>query len=378
MQLRTVASALLMAVLAGPTMAASFDCSRAGNYAEKEICRDGYLSGLDDRLARSYKAALAVNPEQTQAVQQSQREWLQTRNTCTEQKCLDKAIGARITALENYVTAEKGKAFDARAQAQQAPAREAEAARQQELAERAAAQQQAHAARLEAQRQQAAATPPLYQPAQQVAQPVQGSNSTADVTASQQIKTWWQKFKDGPAWKYAVVALALLTAWAMWRHHQGVTTIYNDYTDAAISNLLPAAGVLTGLLLKWLELPRELTSVVSVTGFVLALMFAIYASIRTNDGVLNFLLSLIAKLTLISVFYAVILFLVASLFSSTKYKGESQARADARNRRQRKQTMALIAGLTTAYTFLSAWLCRRQEFVPLGECLSFEPVPAPA
>ncbi|RAL82695.1 hypothetical protein CSC34_6314 [Pseudomonas aeruginosa] len=169
-----------------------------------------------------------------------------------------------------------------------------------------------------------------------------------------------------------LLAGALLTAWAMWRHHQGQTTIYNDYTDAAITNLLPAAGVVLAFLMNWLELPRQLAMVAGLTGFMFALMFAVYASVRTNQGWMSISLSLIAKMTLVSVFYAVIGALVASLFLSTKYKGESQARANARNRREKKETMAMISVLTTAYTFLSAWLCRRQEFISVSECLAFD------
>ncbi|MCK1868682.1 hypothetical protein [Pseudomonas aeruginosa] len=77
MQLRAAASGLLLALLAGQTLAASFDCSKASSFPEKEICRDGYLSGLDDWLAKSYKTALEVNPAQYEAVRQSQREWLE-------------------------------------------------------------------------------------------------------------------------------------------------------------------------------------------------------------------------------------------------------------------------------------------------------------
>ncbi|WP_057380204.1 lysozyme inhibitor LprI family protein [Pseudomonas aeruginosa] len=104
MQLRAAASGLLLALLAGQTVAASFDCSKASSFPEKEICRDGYLSGLDDWLAKSYRTALEVNPDQYEAVRQSQREWLATRDACTDQKCLDKTIGARIQALDQYVT----------------------------------------------------------------------------------------------------------------------------------------------------------------------------------------------------------------------------------------------------------------------------------
>ncbi|AVK11631.1 hypothetical protein CSB91_0361 [Pseudomonas aeruginosa] len=32
----------------------------------------------------------------------------------------------------------------------------------------------------------------------------------------------------------------------------------------------------------------------------------------------------------------------------------------------------MISVLTTAYTFLSAWLCRRQEFISVSECLAFD------
>ncbi|MFJ2456548.1 lysozyme inhibitor LprI family protein [Pseudomonas protegens] len=78
MQLRAAAAGLLLALLAGQTVAASFDCSKASSFPEKAICRDGYLSGLDDWLARSYKTALEVNPDQDDAVRQSQREWLAT------------------------------------------------------------------------------------------------------------------------------------------------------------------------------------------------------------------------------------------------------------------------------------------------------------
>ena len=97
---------------------------------------------------------------------------------------------------------------------------------------------------------------PQYQPPQKVA-PASSATSSSPSYRSPE-KTLWQQFKSSPAWKYMLLAGALLTAWAMWRHHQGQTTIYNDYTDAAITNLLPAAGVVLAFLMNWLELPRQL------------------------------------------------------------------------------------------------------------------------
>ncbi|MEL3893205.1 hypothetical protein RBH03_31160 (plasmid) [Pseudomonas aeruginosa] len=299
------------------------------------------------------------------------------------------------SALDQYVTAERGKSASALAQAQLIKHQEEEAIRQRQTEERLAIEEAARQTQIENQRQQAIielqqraqaaqaiesqrviehqqalAQIPQYQPPQQVAQASSAPSFSPSYRAPE--KSLWQQFKSSPAWKYMLLAGALLTAWAMWRHHQGQATIYNDYTDAAITNLLPAAGVVLAFLMNWLELPRQLAMVAGLTGFMLALMFAVYASVRTNQGWLSISLSLIAKMTLVSVFYAVLGALVASLFVSTKYKGESQARANARNRREKKETMAMIAALTTAYTFLSAWLCRRQEFIPVSECLAFD------
>lgn len=373
------ALALSLALLASHSMAASFDCTKASNYAEREICRDGYLSGIDGTLARAYKAALEV-AESPDAVRQSQREWLATRNQCTTQQCLDKALGGRIKALEDFTRTQKLNALEA-AQLQRTAelrAQEAERTRQAEAA--FAAQEQARQQRLEAAREQHNRT--SSQPA---TSPQASTYATSPQTPAQhQLATpasppsAWQKFINGPAWKYFLLTCAGLSCWAMWRHHRQQATIYNDYTDAAITNLLPAAGVLVGFICKWLEMPAVVFQVAAGTGFVLAVMFAVYASFRSNQGALNIVLTLIAKLTLISVFYAVIALLVASLFSSNRYKGESQARANARNRREKKRTVALIAALSTAYTYLTAWLCRRPEFTPLSTCLAFAPPPQAA
>lgn len=381
MQLLSGVSALLLAVLASHATAASFDCAKASNFAEKEICRDGFLSGRDEYLAKLYKEALTAIPEDQDVIRQKQREWLQQRNLCQTQKCLDDALNDRILVLERAPQEALGRRMEAQRQVeleQQRQAelkREAEAkaayeARVEEERQRSLAQQQSQAAIV--QQQQAANT------AQQTTSVAPAPFTAA--TAYPQSKpaysapqlTRWQQFKNSPAWKYMLLVGAILTAWAMWRHHAGVTVIYNDYSDAAITNLLPAAGILFGGVVKWLELPHEIAIVAGLTGFMLALIFAVFASVRTNQGALSITLSMVAKITLVSVFYAVIAMLVASLFVNTKYKGESQARANSRNRREKKETMAKIVALASAYTVLTAWLCRRPEFTSLSECLEFD------
>jgi uncharacterized protein len=86
-------------VLAGAAVnagAASFDCTRAGRPAEKLVCADKGLSGLDSVLARMYakRQEVVVDPAITAA---DQKAWLRdVRDKCTDIKCLRSAYGKRI------------------------------------------------------------------------------------------------------------------------------------------------------------------------------------------------------------------------------------------------------------------------------------------
>ena len=106
------ALALTLALVTSSSMAASFDCSKAANFAESSICKDGYLSGVDSILDRAYQKVLAET-EHPDDLRQSQREWLSVRDQCTTQKCLDQTMGARVTFLDNYSRIEKSKAYAA-------------------------------------------------------------------------------------------------------------------------------------------------------------------------------------------------------------------------------------------------------------------------
>ncbi|MBF8765824.1 MULTISPECIES: lysozyme inhibitor LprI family protein [Pseudomonas] len=355
------AIALAMGLIAGSASAASFDCTKASGFAETEICRDGYLSGVDVVLDRTYKKAVAAssNPE---GLRQSQREWLQTRNQCQDQKCLDKALGTRIQELERIASAERVKAMQARDEQDAAQRRAVEAERERQAT--ALANQQ---------RQAALATQRTPSPTASSTQAIHPTSAHAQ-QAQNPVASW---FINGPGWKYTLVLGLLLSIWAVVRHHSGSATIYSDYTDALITNLLPALGIATGAICRWLEMPGVVSAIAVVAGFVLSIAYAIYSTAKNNRGGLSIFLTLVAKLTLISVFYVVIGLLIASLFNGgARRKGESQARADARNRRERKATMALITALSAAYTALTAWVCRNPKFAPVSECLEFNRVPA--
>jgi uncharacterized protein len=368
------ATALLLAVLASNSMAASFDCTKASNFAEKEICSDGYLSGLDTSLSRNYKAALLKAPDRQDALIQSQREWLATRNQCTTQKCLDQAMVTRFKAIEDFTSAEIGRRLELEQQQQIAKSQAEDADRTRRKHEAYLAEEQAYQ-----QRRQAAQQQTVYSQSNTVSASSTYQTS-AYLTAQQpqhqfaetREETLWQQIFS-ILWKCALVVAVVMSCWAVKRHRREEATIYNNYTDATITNLLPVTGWGIGLLCGWLGLPHQVYQVCVVTGILLAVFFAIYTAVKSNRGGLNILLTIVAKLTFVSVFYVVMGFLILSFFGGARRKGESLTQAEARRRRESRNTRVQIVVVSAGYTFFTAWLCRRAEFTSLSECLELDP-----
>lgn len=380
------AAALVLVFAAGSAMAASFDCKKAASFAETSICQDGYLSSVDSSLGREYQKALA-NTGDPARLRQLQREWITERDQCTSQKCLDKTLGSRVTFLENYVTAERHAADKAEEQTRQdqrnAERHAEEIASAKRTADYNLAKEQSRLQReqeyLKQSKTAVASAAPVHPAPANLATAPQRSTAAQPLAEKPLFQRMWQTFWSGPAWKYALLIGFLISCWTVWLHHKETATIYNDYTDAAITNLLPAAGVIAALVMRWLELPGLIQVIAFTTGVLLGISYAVYATLRTNQGALNIALVIITKLTIITVFFAIIAMLVGSLFSNSgRRKGESQARTAARHRREAKQNMALIAALSVAYTTLTVWLCRSPEFTSIGDCLEFERNPAMA
>ena len=91
-------AAFLSLLLMSSAQAASFDCAKASNFVEKAICSDQELSGMDDQLARLYKAARAAATNAS-TLEAEQKSWLSSRDRCTDAACLTKAYADRIAAL---------------------------------------------------------------------------------------------------------------------------------------------------------------------------------------------------------------------------------------------------------------------------------------
>ncbi len=89
-----------MALLTLPSMAASFDCSKAASPAEKLICASPALSTLDEDLAQLYKQRLAASPADGKQLRAEQRRWLQQhRDRCGTAECLSTAMAERARVL---------------------------------------------------------------------------------------------------------------------------------------------------------------------------------------------------------------------------------------------------------------------------------------
>ncbi|MGS0736289.1 lysozyme inhibitor LprI family protein [Pseudomonas sp. GG8] len=376
------ATALLFAVLASNSIAASFDCTKARNFAEKEICRDGYLSGVDNILSGRYKAALNATDQQDE-LRRSQRDWIVIRDQCTTQKCLDQTLSARIKALDDFSSAEVEKKLEYVQQQHVAKSQAEETDRAQRKHEAYIADEQAYQQRRQAAQQQAdysqsksqptTSTAPTYQPS--AYQTNQEPQRTGGLVT--QKETFWQQI-GSVAWKCALIVAILSSCWAVKLHRQEKATIYNDYTDAAITNLLPVTGLLIGLVCGWLGMPHQVYQIAVVTGVLLAVFYAIYASVKTNQGGVNIVLTIVAKLTLVSVFYIVVGLLMLSFFGKARRKGESLTQAEARQRREARLARVQIVAASAGYSFFTAWLCRRAGFTSLSECLEFDPAPRSA
>lgn len=91
-------------VTAAPSINPSFDCAKAGNNVERSICSSHVLADLDRDLAAKYAAAIASRPEQSDAIRNSQRAWVDRRNNCgADTICLQAIMEARLVSLSSLV-----------------------------------------------------------------------------------------------------------------------------------------------------------------------------------------------------------------------------------------------------------------------------------
>ena len=119
MRMSVLALAVLGAVFAGPAAAASFDCAKARTPFAKAICGNPTLSTADDKLAKTFAAALqGLSPTARADVQQAHDAWVKYANiACTKTakpatkpytaddiECLSELFADRTSLLESSKT----------------------------------------------------------------------------------------------------------------------------------------------------------------------------------------------------------------------------------------------------------------------------------
>lgn len=98
-------SALFFLALQIPTsIAASFDCTKAGTQVEKLICSTAVLGELDVALSTNYKNIRASNIGDSAGADllQTQREWMRQRNTCSSADCIERIYRKRLDEICSY------------------------------------------------------------------------------------------------------------------------------------------------------------------------------------------------------------------------------------------------------------------------------------
>jgi len=95
---RAVLPAAFLALSAN-SPAASFDCARASNGAERMICASPRLSELDEYAARYYAGARLALKDAESCLRADQQEWLRRRDQCAGHGCIENAYLDRLAEL---------------------------------------------------------------------------------------------------------------------------------------------------------------------------------------------------------------------------------------------------------------------------------------
>lgn len=303
--------ALVLALCSTQSLATSFDCAKAGSFAEKTICTDSALSVLDEQMNAEYIRALDAAQNQSQ-VRQEQRDWLRLRDNCTTRSCLSTSMSDRVKVLAGRVSqqAQSTAEFDIK-RIEQSVATRAPAA--------------------------AAHVPSAVKP----------------VPTTKSAKDDHQAVLN---LKIALFVMALLLLVCIWLHHRGSMTIYQDYTDALWTSLTPILAIGVYFLFSaWLEIPRNYSVIAACLVGALMSLQVIVQTYRSNGVSLFFLLSLFAKVALLTFYF---LMMALLLFGG------------ARNKREARRQRGWAVAATTVFVFLSGWMCRNRQFSSIDDYIA--------
>lgn len=95
---------LLTPLLPLPAAGQFLDCRTARLPSELEICRHGFLNGLDQQLLSTYhRLRDMLPPQQQKSLDESQQRWTQDRDRCgANHACLRALYARRMDELVNW------------------------------------------------------------------------------------------------------------------------------------------------------------------------------------------------------------------------------------------------------------------------------------
>jgi uncharacterized protein len=378
--------------------AASFDCSKAGTPIEKAICLSSELSDLDDQLASAYRVA-ATSVDDRGQLKSEQRMWItQVRNKCEDTNCLALAYSNRINALRNGVSAQplltnEQTAINHQSEAvqlqntitpesvvqqassvterpQQAPLSvdEKTVINQLQISQ---SEQPQNAAPLDSatQQQVSRGTPEI---SQQTLLPVSDWQVASVEQETAELPSENNRENKITSLQLKLLGLALLAnvLVTIYFHKTDKLTIYEDYTDAAFTGITPLVAIATYFVLRFFEVQPDKAQIIAIGIFTFLMIFVVKSTARNNNGLsIFFAMSLITKVVIVGLYYAIMAALIFGSGSARK-KGERSAAYEARKRREAKANAAAMAGTTAGFVALSVWVCKYSEFTPIKEYFS--------
>ncbi len=173
------------------------------------------------------------------------------------------------------------------------------------------------------------------------------------MVAFDMVRLMIQDIQNDPNMILKVVGItAVINAiFASFMHKSGKLTIYTDFTDAVMTASIPFSVIVLLMIFHVLQWPHIGGVVITLVAGIITL-FVLINTWRENKNPCWFLVSLLAKFTVLLVF----LFFFFS--AGGRKKGESRRSAE---RRAEIQRAAAIAG----YTAWSVWVTRTPSFSPV-------------
>jgi len=161
--------------------------------------------------------------------------------------------------------------------------------------------------------------------------------------------------------KVVGLLLVLHACYATYLHKTDRITIYSNYTDAAMTGLSPAVSLVVYLLLRFIDVPENVSTLFGLGVFAISVSIIIRHTWLANNSFLSFVSAFIAKYTVLAVYYVLILLVLFGGGNRRKYERRTTAS---------RRHAAALAATTGAYAGWSVWVTKDPEFVSLKEYLA--------